>query len=277
MPEGAIAPTALPCAIWLVACLSLAGVAHVVWLGSRLSKPFALPIDRGARVGGHRIFGDNKTWRGLMAMPLATALAFALAALVRDATPAWLASGLWPLPPAQMATVGAGITALLAFGFVIWLSGRSVAKPLLSATQMMNEISSGDGDLDVALDDAGKDEVAQLARGFNAFVGTIRSMVQQIKQSSGSINHVADELAGTAATTNERIALQQSATAQIATAMTEMSSTVQEVAARTAEVAGTAERTLSAVTDGNRLCAHRRPQAAGHGDRGQGHRRNGRR
>ena len=152
----------------------------------------------------------------------------------------------------QMATVGAGITALLAFGFVIWLSGRSVAKPLLSATQMMNEISSGDGDLDVALDDAGKDEVAQLARGFNAFVGTIRSMVQQIKQSSGSINHVADELAGTAATTNERIALQQSATAQIATAMTEMSATVQEVAARTAEVAGTAEKTLSAVTDGNR-------------------------
>ncbi|MCB1914273.1 MAG: CDP-archaeol synthase [Rhodocyclaceae bacterium] len=116
MPEGAIAPTALPCAIWLVACLSLAGVAHVVWLGSRLSKPFALPIDRGARVGGHRIFGDNKTWRGLMAMPLATALAFALAALVRDATPAWLASGLWPLPPAQMATVGAvaGLAFMLA-------------------------------------------------------------------------------------------------------------------------------------------------------------------
>lgn len=44
-----------------------------------------------------------------------------------------------------------GALALVAFALVIWLIGRNVAQPLQQATQMMHEISHGDGNLDVAL------------------------------------------------------------------------------------------------------------------------------
>ncbi len=140
---------------------------------------------------------------------------------------------------------------MLLFGLGVWMIGKNVAKPLQTATAMMNEISKGDGDLDVALDDQGKDEVACLSKGFNGFVETIRDLVSEVKRSAKEIDLVANSLADSSMQSSERISQQQAETAQIAVAMNEMSSTVQEVANRTSEVASTAEKTMSAVGEGN--------------------------
>jgi methyl-accepting chemotaxis protein len=140
---------------------------------------------------------------------------------------------------------------VLVFALLTWFTGDHVARPLKAATRMMDDISTGDGNLDVALDDSGKDEVARLARGFNRFVETIRGLVGQVGHAASEIDQVAESLAATSSRANDRIQQQQAETTQIATAMTEMSATVQEVASRTAEVASTAERTRSAVQAGN--------------------------
>lgn len=151
----------------------------------------------------------------------------------------------------KMATLSVSLAGLFLFGLGVWFIGRNVCRPLQQATGMMHEISAGDGNLDVALDASGRDEVARLAAGFNKFVGTIRGLVTEVNRSAGQINLVADGLAATSAKASDRILLQQSETTQIATAMTEMSATVQEVANRTAEVASTAENTLKTVHSGN--------------------------
>lgn len=39
-------------------------LAHAPVLSLGLLKPLARPLDGGATLGGRRIFGDNKTWRG---------------------------------------------------------------------------------------------------------------------------------------------------------------------------------------------------------------------
>jgi methyl-accepting chemotaxis protein len=148
-------------------------------------------------------------------------------------------------------TGAAAIVGMLLLGLMIWVIGSNVAKPLKDATRMMDDISSGDGNLDVSLDASGKDEVAKLAQGFNQFVDTIRGMVRRVSQSAQEIDGVAESVAASSVNANERIQQQQAETTQIATAMTEMSSTVQEVANRTAEVASTAEMTLSSVHAGN--------------------------
>ena len=111
-----VAPAALPCAVFLLLAFGLAGVAHVLWLRSAWSKPFARPLDGGASMGGRRVFGDNKTVRGLMMMPVAAAAAFAFFAASRDALPSWLAAGIWALPVTVMAAVGfvAGLAFMLA-------------------------------------------------------------------------------------------------------------------------------------------------------------------
>ncbi|MDD5058877.1 MAG: hypothetical protein PHQ60_13490 [Sideroxydans sp.] len=100
------APAALPCAVFLLLALGLAGVAHVLWLRSAWSTPFALPLDGGMHLRGHRLFGANKMLRGLMMMPPATAATFALFAANREHLPAWLASGIWDMPTTQLAAVG---------------------------------------------------------------------------------------------------------------------------------------------------------------------------
>ena len=100
------APAPLPCALFLIFAVGLAGVAHVAWLRSAWSLPFAFALDGGLRLRGQRLFGDNKTLRGLMMMPLATSATFALFAFFRDYLPSWLSAGIWDLPMAQMAWVG---------------------------------------------------------------------------------------------------------------------------------------------------------------------------
>jgi len=94
-------------ALFIVVAFTLAGVAHSAWLGSRLSGRLSMPIDGGARVRGRRIFGDNKTVRGLVVMVPAAAVAFAvLFVLVSRLAPS-VAERLWPLSVRGYLTLGA--------------------------------------------------------------------------------------------------------------------------------------------------------------------------
>ena len=100
-------PEALACALVLLLAFSTAGVAHVLWLRSPRSAPFALALDGGWRWRGRRLFGPNKTLRGFLALVPATAAVFAAFGAARESLPGWLAAGLWPLPTDQLFLLGA--------------------------------------------------------------------------------------------------------------------------------------------------------------------------
>ena len=93
------------CAAFLVAAFTLAGVCQAAWLASPVSQRFAIPLDCGRTVRGHRVLGDNKTWRGFVMMVPATSASFALLAALLIASPVRLA-GLWPLSIGSYAVVG---------------------------------------------------------------------------------------------------------------------------------------------------------------------------
>ena len=90
-------------ALFLLATFVIAGCVQVAWLASPWSRRFAVPLDRGRTFRGRRIFGANKTWRGLIVMIPATGLAFALVALAVS-SPA--SEGLWDLTPLQYGVLG---------------------------------------------------------------------------------------------------------------------------------------------------------------------------
>jgi CDP-2,3-bis-(O-geranylgeranyl)-sn-glycerol synthase len=94
------------CAAFLIAAFTLAGACHTAWLASPGSRRFAVPLDGGRTLGGHRWLGDNKTIRGFMVMVPATSLAFALLAALLTTLPGGLA-GLWALAPIEYALLGA--------------------------------------------------------------------------------------------------------------------------------------------------------------------------
>jgi CDP-diglyceride synthetase len=53
----------------------LGGVLNMVWVKLPLMKALKIPIDAGKTMkDGHRLFGDNKTWKGFIGMILFTSL-----------------------------------------------------------------------------------------------------------------------------------------------------------------------------------------------------------
>ena len=68
--------SAITCASFVILAFVAAGFVQTFWLRSELSKRFSAPIDGGRVFRKRRIFGDNKTWRGFIAIVPAVALPF---------------------------------------------------------------------------------------------------------------------------------------------------------------------------------------------------------
>lgn len=109
-------PASLNNALFLVIAMGCAGAVHVLWMW--LAPPGALrqPLDMNVTLRGRRLFGANKSLRGLVMMPLAGAASFAAFAASRSLLPDWLAAGMWPLAPGEYALIGmlAGLACMLA-------------------------------------------------------------------------------------------------------------------------------------------------------------------
>jgi hypothetical protein len=104
-------PEPFAAALFVTAAFVLAGLAHAAWLRASLSRRLMMPLDFGLRFRGRRVFGDNKTVRGLVVMVPGAALAFAgLAAVIPAAS-----AELWPLSIGGYAALGA----LAGLGFMI--------------------------------------------------------------------------------------------------------------------------------------------------------------
>lgn len=67
---------------WIILPVVAAGIMHVVVLKLRLLPSLATPIDRGAHWRGRPIFGQNKTLRGFLLMPVLTGCFTSLQSLV---------------------------------------------------------------------------------------------------------------------------------------------------------------------------------------------------
>ena len=85
----------------------LAGLGQTAWLASALSRRWASPLDGGHTFRGRRIFGDNKTWRGLVVMVPAAGASFAMLAVLARESPS-VAGGVWPLSVGGYAGLGLG-------------------------------------------------------------------------------------------------------------------------------------------------------------------------
>lgn len=100
-------PVPLIRALFIVFAFIAAGLAHSAWLGSRWSRGLMMPLDGGARLRGRRVFGDNKTVRGLVVMVPAASVSFWILYTISSAASPSVAAALWPLSPSGYADLGA--------------------------------------------------------------------------------------------------------------------------------------------------------------------------
>jgi CDP-archaeol synthase len=105
---GPVTPPLDPvaCAVLLIGSLVIAGLAQTAWFAWTWSHAFDFPLDGGLTFRGHRLFGSNKTFRGIVVIIPAAAMAMPLVALLLDRTLPFPA-GLWPLTPIGYAALGA--------------------------------------------------------------------------------------------------------------------------------------------------------------------------
>jgi len=108
-------PDAVVCASFLILAFVTAGFVQTFWLRSQFSKRFQRPIDGGRTFRGVRIFGDNKTWRGFIAIVPGVGFAFVLFRILFAAFPYRLLEGLWPLSILQFGILGC----LVGIGFML--------------------------------------------------------------------------------------------------------------------------------------------------------------
>ena len=71
-------------ALWLAAPVIAGGALHIVAIKHNVLPWLARPLDGGLTVRGRRLFGDNKTWRGVILMVGFTTLAALAQAWIVD-------------------------------------------------------------------------------------------------------------------------------------------------------------------------------------------------
>lgn len=147
----------------------------------------------------------------------------------------------------------------------LWVTSR-IVRPIQQTTDMLRDISGGDGDLTARLEENSDGEVGQMARYFNVFVGKIQQIITQVGDSTSQVSAASTEmsqtavqLAGSAEETSTQTKVVTEATqkisqniATVAAAIEEMHASVSEIADNSNSAAREAGEAVTRVSEANR-------------------------
>lgn len=122
------------------------------------------------------------------------------------------------------------------------LIGRSISVKVTDLKNTMKQLSDSN-DLSKSVPVIGKDELAQVAQVFNDLVANFRNLIVEVNHSVATVHGATQNLSENIAITNQGVSEQVQQTDFVATAVTEMVATVDEIASNTNEAAEKAEQT----------------------------------
>ncbi len=157
--------------------------------------------------------------------------------------------------------VGAIALVTVIAGVLTFVLARRFSQPIRTTTAMLKDVAEGEGDLTKRLEVQSQDELGEMSRWFNTFVGRMQEMIREVKEnaevvgrSSQGLNELAahmsqgaDDMFGRSNTvaaaaeemssnmTNVAAAMEQATTnlGVISTAVEQMTSTIREIAQNT--------------------------------------------
>ncbi len=146
------------------------------------------------------------------------------------------------------ATMGILLT-LIAYIVII----KSIVTPIRNMGKQFLALAEGDGDLTTTMSVIHDDEIGDVNRGFNLFIGKIKTSIQQVITSSGELGLATGRLTQISNDTTDNLSQQQQETEQVATAMNEMVATVQEVARNVSDAADAANAANREAANGKQI------------------------
>jgi methyl-accepting chemotaxis protein len=146
---------------------------------------------------------------------------------------------------------GVGVSILLAT-----LISLSITRPLNAAVTSLKDIAEGEGDLTRKLPASGKDEVGEMARWFNTFLGKLQGIIREVSDNasvvdlaSGRLLGIASDLSLSAATTSGKAGSVASSAEQMSSSMERVASTMEETTSNTGMVAAAVEEMAATINE----------------------------
>ena len=141
---------------------------------------------------------------------------------------------------------------VLALTLVLYLLVRMVGRRLHLAVSMIQR-AERDNDLEIRLDERGRDELALLGHAYNAMQERFGELIRTVRDATYDVSLDASRAAAAAAQTERGVSQQRESLNQLATAMAQIVAVVQEVAGSTAETAQAADDSHSEADAGRSL------------------------
>ena len=123
-----------------------------------------------------------------------------------------------------------------------WYISRDIFSRVDGLKSKMTHIANSN-DLSTEVPSSGNDELAQMTQVFNSMLTNFRNLIVEVNHSVETVNEATSSLAENISTTNQGVDTQIQQTDMVATAVTEMVATVDEIANNTNEAAKKAELT----------------------------------
>ncbi len=114
---------------------------------------------------------------------------------------------------------------------------RIITLPITRMMERIKNIADGEGDLTQTLKVKSKDEMGELAHWFNIFVGKLRTIIIDVNGFNDKLTNASKQMSQVTQQTEICIHQQQAETAQVATAMEQMSTTILDISRNAAEAA----------------------------------------
>ncbi len=152
------------------------------------------------------------------------------------------------------AMVAAGIAVLLGVAATA-VSTRSIVRPLAAVTARLRDIAEGEGDLTQRVDDSRGDELGELAKWFNTFVGKIQQAIANVASVTSDVAAAATQIAASSEQMASGLVQQREQTQQVSAAVEEMAQSVTEVARKGTDAAAAAGSSGKEAEDGRAVVA----------------------
>ncbi|PBZ54979.1 hypothetical protein CJU54_00625 [Pseudomonas aeruginosa] len=142
----------------------------------------------------------------------------------------------------------AAMVAALALLLMAWLCAHAL-EPLRRMRGLMDDLASGEGDLTRQLPVVNRDEVGALAESINRFIGGLRELLAQVRDSQEQVSECTQTSFELARASTERVARQHDEIRLVATAINQVACSVDEIARSTVTTADAAQRSHGAALE----------------------------
>jgi methyl-accepting chemotaxis protein len=152
------------------------------------------------------------------------------------------------------------LTGLVMLGFVLlicaiawWVIQSKVVRPLSTLALRMQDIAEGEGDLTRRVEVGGLNEIDEVGIWFNTFLDKLQGIIRQVQESTRQLAGACDGISSSSVEMARGAEDQQAQAGQAATAMQEMSVTVQEISRNSNSAAEKAHGGAEDARDGGRV------------------------